>query len=62
MTLRTGKGGRYRYYACSIKARHGETGCKGRSCRRTALMQGRGRGNVAAEWALRRSLCWADDP
>jgi len=31
MTLRTGKGGRYRYYTCSIKARHGETGCKGRS-------------------------------
>ncbi len=31
MTLRTGKGGRYRYYTCSIKARLGETGCKGRS-------------------------------
>jgi site-specific DNA recombinase len=31
MTLRTGKGGRYRYYMCSIKARQGETGCKGRS-------------------------------
>jgi site-specific DNA recombinase len=31
MTLRTGKGGRYRYYACSTKARQGETGCKGRS-------------------------------
>ena len=30
MTLRTGKGGRYRYYTCSIKARQGETGCKGR--------------------------------
>jgi site-specific DNA recombinase len=30
MTLRTGKGGR-RYYTCSIKARQGETGCKGRS-------------------------------
>jgi site-specific DNA recombinase len=30
-TLRTGKGGRYRYYTCSIKARQGETGCKGRS-------------------------------
>jgi hypothetical protein len=29
MTIRTGKGGRYRYYACSIKARQGETGCKG---------------------------------
>ncbi len=25
MTLRTGKGGRYRYYTCSIKARQGET-------------------------------------
>jgi hypothetical protein len=31
MTLRTGKGGRYRYYTCSMKARQGETGCKGRS-------------------------------
>ena len=31
MTLRTGKGGQYRYYTCSIKARQGETGCKGRS-------------------------------
>ncbi len=31
MTLRAGKGGRYRYYTCSIKARQGETGCKGRS-------------------------------
>ena len=31
MTLRTGKGGGYRYYTCSIKARQGETGCKGRS-------------------------------
>jgi len=31
MTLRTGKGGRYRYYTCSIKARQGATGCKGRS-------------------------------
>jgi site-specific DNA recombinase len=31
MTLRTSKGGRYRYYTCSIKARQGETGCKGRS-------------------------------
>jgi len=31
MTLRTGKGGRYRYYTCSIKARQGETGCKARS-------------------------------
>jgi hypothetical protein len=31
MTLRTGKGGRYRYYTCSSRARQGETGCKGRS-------------------------------
>lgn len=31
MTLRTGKGGRYRYYTCSIKARQGGTACKGRS-------------------------------
>jgi len=31
MTVRTGKSGRYRYYACSIRARQGETGCKGRA-------------------------------
>ena len=31
MTLRTGKGGQYRYYTCSTKARQGETGCKGRT-------------------------------
>jgi site-specific DNA recombinase len=31
MTLRTGKGGRYRYYTCSTKARQGETGCSGRT-------------------------------
>jgi site-specific DNA recombinase len=31
MTLRTGKGGRSRYQTCSITARQGETGCKGRS-------------------------------
>jgi site-specific DNA recombinase len=31
MTLRTGKSGRYRYYACSIRARQGDTGCKGRA-------------------------------
>ncbi|MGC4025632.1 MAG: recombinase family protein [Mesorhizobium sp.] len=31
MTIRTGKSGQYRYYACSIKARQGETGCSGRS-------------------------------
>ena len=29
MTIRTGKGGRYRYYACSTKARQGPTGCEG---------------------------------
>jgi hypothetical protein len=29
MTLRTGKGGQYRYYTCSTKNRTGETGCKG---------------------------------
>jgi site-specific DNA recombinase len=29
MTIRTGKGGRYRYYACSMKARQGPTGCSG---------------------------------
>jgi len=31
MTLRTGKGGRYRYYTCSTKARQGEIGCIGRT-------------------------------
>lgn len=31
MTIRTGKSGRYRYYACSVKARQGETGCSGRA-------------------------------
>jgi len=31
MTLRTGKGGRYRYHTCSTKARQGETGCTGRT-------------------------------
>src|SRR5262249_41291325 len=31
MAIRPGTGGRYRYYACSIKARQGETGCEGRS-------------------------------
>ena len=34
MTLRTGKGGRYRYYTCSTKARQGETGCVGRTAQR----------------------------
>jgi site-specific DNA recombinase len=29
MTLRTGKNGRYRYYACSIKARQGEDRLQG---------------------------------
>ncbi|WP_422028621.1 recombinase family protein [Pyruvatibacter mobilis] len=29
MRLRTGKGGRYRYYTCSRKADQGATGCKG---------------------------------
>ena len=29
MTIRTGKGGRYRYYACSTKARQGPTACSG---------------------------------
>jgi site-specific DNA recombinase len=29
MTLRTGKGGRYRYYTSSFKARQGVAGCKG---------------------------------
>jgi hypothetical protein len=37
MTLRTGKGGRYRYYTCSVAARQGETGCKGRSVRMEKL-------------------------
>ena len=29
MTIRTGKGGRYRYYTCSTKARQGPTACTG---------------------------------
>ncbi len=29
MTIRTGKSGRYRYYACSTRARQGPTGCEG---------------------------------
>jgi site-specific DNA recombinase len=29
MTIRTGKGGRYRYYACSMKARQGPSACEG---------------------------------
>jgi hypothetical protein len=36
MTLRTGKGGSYRYYTCSTKARQGETTCKGRTARWTS--------------------------
>ncbi|WP_232316740.1 recombinase family protein [Candidatus Burkholderia verschuerenii] len=28
MTIRTGKGGRYRYYACSTRARQGPTACE----------------------------------
>ena len=31
MTLRTGKGGRYRYYACASKAQKGKSACKGRA-------------------------------
>ena len=31
MTLRTGKGGRYRYYTCATCQRKGKTACKGRS-------------------------------
>ena len=31
MTIRTGKGGLYRYYACSTKARQGPTACDGMS-------------------------------
>jgi hypothetical protein len=37
MTIRTGKSGRYRYYTCSIAARQGDTGCKGRSIRMERL-------------------------
>lgn len=37
ITIRTGKSGRYRYYACSIKARQGETGCSGRAILMEAL-------------------------
>lgn len=31
MTIRTGKSGRYRYYACSTSARYGKTACTGLS-------------------------------
>ena len=37
MTIRTGKSGRYRYYACSMRARQGETACKGRAVRADKL-------------------------
>jgi site-specific DNA recombinase len=37
MTLRTGKGGRYRYYTCSRQAIQGKTGCTGRSIRMDKL-------------------------
>ncbi len=31
MTIRTGKGGRYRYYTCNSRVNEGATSCKGRS-------------------------------
>lgn len=37
MSLRTGKGGRYRYYACSQAATKGKQGCQGRSIRMDLL-------------------------
>lgn len=37
MTLRTGKGGQYRYYACSTAMTKGKTACKGRSIPMKAL-------------------------
>ncbi|PXA90928.1 hypothetical protein DMC25_04190 [Caulobacter sp. D4A] len=37
MTIRTGKNGAYRYYACSTKARQGATGCPGMSVRMDLL-------------------------
>jgi hypothetical protein len=37
MTIRTGKGGRYRYYACSTKARQGATACSGMAVRMEKL-------------------------
>jgi site-specific DNA recombinase len=40
MTLRTGEGGRYRDYTRSIKARQGETGCKGHSIPMEKLERG----------------------
>ncbi|GAA3908878.1 recombinase family protein [Sphingomonas limnosediminicola] len=37
MTIRTGKSGQYRYYACSRRATRGETACNGRSIRMEKL-------------------------
>ena len=37
LTIRTGKSGRYRYYACSRRATRGETACSGRSIRMEKL-------------------------
>mgnify|MGYP002630488035 CR=1 FL=1 len=37
MSLRTGKGGLYRYYACSTAATKGKTACRGRSIRMDTL-------------------------
>lgn len=37
MTIRTGKSGRYRYYACSRRATRGETACPGRAIRMEKL-------------------------
>jgi site-specific DNA recombinase len=37
MTIRTGKSGQYRYYACSRRATRGETACTGRSIRMEKL-------------------------
>jgi site-specific DNA recombinase len=39
MTIRTGKSGRYRYYACSRRATRGETACSGRAIRMEKLDQ-----------------------
>ena len=37
LTIRTGKSGRYRYYACSRRSTRGETACSGRSIRMEKL-------------------------
>jgi site-specific DNA recombinase len=50
MTLRTGKGNRYRYYTCSTKPRQGETGCVGQSVPMDKL------DNLVAEHIERRLL------